>query len=67
MEEDIITNGKTLISLRMPTELLTRLDEEANQNRRSRAFVIIDILEAKYKKDDSAKARAKAAKKAGKQ
>ena len=39
---------KTLISLRIPSDLLEKVDADAATNRRSRAFIIIDILEGNY-------------------
>lgn len=39
---------KILISLRIPSTLLEKVDEEAVNTRRSRAFIISDILAANY-------------------
>ncbi len=39
---------KSLISLRIPTTLLAKVDKEAKASRRSRAFIITETLEGKY-------------------
>jgi predicted transcriptional regulator len=59
--------SKTLISLRLPTTLLKRVDDEAKTNRRSRAFIITDAVEKLYPNGKASAAKPKpkvAAKKA---
>jgi predicted transcriptional regulator len=50
---------KTLISLRLPTTLLKRVDDEATTHRRSRAFIIVDALEGKYPNGKAAPVKVK--------
>jgi predicted transcriptional regulator len=40
--------NKTMITLRVPDELLAKMQEEAVRRKRSRAFIAIEAFEQKY-------------------
>lgn len=53
-----------MISLRIPLELVEKIDDEALERRRSRAFIVLESLEERYKINHKPKKSA-AKKKAG--
>jgi hypothetical protein len=42
---------KTGVSFRIPLDLLEKIDDEAKQRKRSRAFIIIEKIETVYDKN----------------
>jgi predicted transcriptional regulator len=47
--------NKTMITLRVPDELLAKMQEEAVRRKRSRAFIAIEAFEQKYQSNGHTK------------
>lgn len=41
-------NGNTVITLRIPRDLVEKLDDHAEENKRSRNYIVIEALEARF-------------------
>jgi predicted transcriptional regulator len=50
--------SKTMITLRVPDELLAKMQEEAVRRKRSRAFIAIEAFEQKYQSNGKSTAPA---------